>query len=223
VRGQLEADGTLSPAIELSDVAINAPLSEEPFRFNGSGDPKLPGAPTLPERSEPPVLELPPTGAGDGDDMNCEVWHTFRISDNAALIIWRRSAPIAKTNEAPDWLSGITMFASDPFTSKPFGSDPRGVRELRHHWVHQSNAADKWNWSLVVPADGKSLGCAEVFLRVEAPKSLTTLDATPLSFREQDLRELLHAAQSAMLPANSQEVSLPYLQAVGAKLPSGGH
>jgi outer membrane lipoprotein-sorting protein len=219
VRGQLEADGTLSPSIELT-VAINVPLSDELFRFNGPEDPKLAGAPALRERTESPVLDLPPTASGDGDDMHCEVWYTFRISDNAALIIWRRSAPVAKTNEAPDWLSGITIFASDPFTSKPFGSVPRGVRELRHHWVHQSNAADKWNWSLVVPADGKSLGHAEVFLRMEAPQSLTTLDVTPLSFRENDLRDLLSAAQRLMLPSNSADVSLPYLQAIGRKLAS---
>ena len=32
VRGQLEADGTLSPAFELTDVAINVPLPDELFR-----------------------------------------------------------------------------------------------------------------------------------------------------------------------------------------------
>jgi outer membrane lipoprotein-sorting protein len=219
VRGELQADGTMSPSIELTDVAINVPLSDELFRFNGS-DPKLPGAPAPRESTEPPELVLTPTASNGDDDMHCEVWHAVRISDNAALVIWRRSVPTAKANEAPDWLSGVTMFASDPFTSKPFGSVPQGVRELRHHWVHQSNAADKWNWSLVVPADGKSLGHAEVFLRMEAPKSLTTLDATPLSFRENDLRDLLSAAQRLMLPGNSADVSLPYLQAIGRKLAS---
>jgi len=217
VRNQLEADGTLSPTIELTDVAINVPLPDELFRFDGSEHPKVAGPSALPERTEPPMLDLTPTAAGGGDDIQCDVWHTLRISVNAALIIWRRSAPTAKTDEASDWLSGITMFASNPF-----GSDPQGERELRHHWVHQSNAADRWNWSLVVPADGKPLGHADIFLRLRAPKSLTTLGLTPLALRENDLRELLRAAQSSMLPSNSADLSLPYLQAVGRKLASGG-
>jgi outer membrane lipoprotein-sorting protein len=211
VRGQLEADGTLSPALELTDVAINVPLPDELFRFDDSVHPHVVGTPALHEDTEPPVLDLAPT-MRSGDDGGFDLWHALRISDKAALIIWRRSAPTAKTDEPPDWLSGITMFASDSHEE----------RELRHHWLHQSNAADHWNWSVVVPADGKPLGHADIFLRMRAPRSLTTLGLTPLAFQENDLRELLHAAQSAMLPANSPDVSLPYLQAVGSKLASGG-
>ncbi len=220
VRGQLEADGTLSPAIELTEVAINVPLPDDLFRFDGSGHPQAAGTPALHEETEPPVLDLAPTVDGSNDDVRCSVWQTLRISDKAALIIWRRSVPTAKTEEAPDWLSGISLFASDPFTSNPFGANSRGERELRHHWVYQSNAPDHWNWSLVVPADGKPLGDAEIVLRMRAPRSLSTFGLTPLRFQENDLRELLHAAQSAMLPGNSPEVSLRYLQAVGAKLTS---
>ncbi len=220
VRGQLEADGTLTPAFELTDVAINVPLPDELFRVDDGVHPQVLGTPALHEETDPPVLDLTPTAAGGGDDVQCEVWQSLRISDKAALIIWRRTAPRAKTDEAPDWLSGISMFASDLSTSNPFGPDSHGARELRHHWVYQSNAADHWNWSLVAPADGKPLGHAELFLRMEAPKSRATLGLTPLAFQENDLRELLHAAQTSMLPTNVPEVSLPYLQAVAGKLAS---
>jgi outer membrane lipoprotein-sorting protein len=210
VRGQLEVDGTLSPSFELTDVAINVPLPDELFRFDDSVHPHVVGTPALPKDTEPPVLDLAPT-MRSGYDEGFDLWHALRISDKAALIIWRRSAPTAKTDAPPDWLSGIIMFASDSHEE----------RELRHHWVHQSDAADHWSWSLVVPADGKPLGHADIFLRMRAPNSLTTLGLTPLGFQENDLRELLRAAQSSMLPSNSADISLPYLQAVGSKLASG--
>jgi len=207
VRSQVDANGTLSPEIELTEIAINVPLPEELFRFQGPEDPKLAAGQT-----EPPVLFVAPTAGGskgnDGEEVRCDVWHALRISDAAALVIWRRSAPTAKGDEAPDWLSGITMLALGP----------QGKRELRHHWVYQSNSPDRWSWSLVVPADGKPLGQAEIFFRLRAPRSLTSVGVTPLSFRENDLRELLRAAQGLMLPRNSAEVSLPYLQAVARKV-----
>jgi len=210
VCGQLDADGSLSPAMELTDVAINVPLPDDLFRFDGSGHPQAVGTPPLHDETEPPVLNLAPTVDASGQDLRCAVWHALRISDTAALIIWRRSAPAAKADETADWLSGITLAVSDP----------HGDRELRHHWVYQSQAADRWNWSLVVPADGKPLGRAEINLKVRDARSLSTMGLTPLRLPEQDLRELLHAAQSSMLPANSPEISLPYLQAVAGKLAS---
>ncbi len=209
VRSQPDAHGTLSPAIELTEIAVNIPLPEELFRFAGPEDPALAGTG---EQAEPPALFVAPTAGGskedDGETIRCDVWQALRISETASLVVWRRSAPVAKNGQAPDWLSGITLFALDP----------HGKRELRHHWVHQSNAADHWNWSLVVPTDGKPLGHAEIFLSVRTPRSLTTVGAISLRLQEYDLRDLLHAAQAVMLPGNSPEITLPYLQAVAGKL-----
>jgi hypothetical protein len=52
------------------------------------------------------------------------------------------------------------------------------------------------------------------------PRSRLTVGLTPLRFKEDDLRQLLRAAQRSMLPASTTEVSLPYLQAVARKLSS---
>jgi hypothetical protein len=139
-----------------------------------------------------------------------DFWYALRISDNAALVIWRRSAPDAQADTAPDWLSNLTMAVSDS----------REDRALRHQWIYQSLAADRWNWSLVVPADGKSFGRSQVLFRLGPPKSITTLEMTPLRLCEDDRRRLLRAAQDAMLPKSLTEISHPYLQAVARKLSS---
>jgi hypothetical protein len=152
---------------------------------------------------------LAPSGSALNGSEKLEFWQALRISDNAALIIWWRSAPVAQT-DAPDWLSNMTMVATSS----------GGDRALRHHWIYQSNAADRWNWSLVVPADGRSLGRGQIRFTLQAPRWVGTLHMMPLRLREDDLRRLLRAAHDAILPNNVPEISLPYLQAVARKLAS---
>jgi outer membrane lipoprotein-sorting protein len=208
VRGELEADGTLLPRTELTDIAVNVPLADDLFRFNGPEDAGKQNAHQA--TSEPLALEMSPTGAGSNGEETLETWFALRIADNAALVVWRRSAPAAQADAPPDWLSGVTMDIPDP----------RGDRNLRHQWVYQSNSPDRWNWSLVVPADGKPLGRGEINLTLRAPRSRTTLGLVALRFNEEDLRRLLRAAHHSMLPTSVAEVSLPYLQAVARKLAS---
>jgi outer membrane lipoprotein-sorting protein len=210
VRDELEADGKLSHEMELTDIAVNVPLADELFRFNGLDDAKQthPNASQLP--NEPLLLDASPTGSGSSGDERLEAWQSLRISDSAALVVWRRSAPAVQAVAAPDWLSGVTMNVRDP----------RGDRELRHHWVYQSNSPDRWNWSLVVPVDGKPLARGEINLKMQSPRSRTALGLTALRFKEGDLRQLLQAAQRSMLPSTASDVSLPYLQAVARKLAS---
>jgi outer membrane lipoprotein-sorting protein len=210
VRDDLEPDGKLSHEMELAEIAVNVPLADELFRFNGPENPKQTRPNALQRPNEPLLLDTSPTGSGSSGDEKLEAWQSLRISDNAALVVWRRSAPAVQGGAAPDWLSGVTMNVRDP----------RGDRELRHHWVYQSNSPDRWNWSLVVPADGKPLARGEINFTMRSPRSRTTVGLTPLRFKEDDLRQLLRAAQRSMLPATASDVSLPYLQAVARKLAS---
>jgi hypothetical protein len=137
-------------------------------------------------------------------------WYAWRVSDNAALVFWRRSTPAALANAPPDWLSDLTMVVPDS----------RGDRALRHQWVYQSQSAYRWNCSLVVPADGKSLGRSQVRFTLRPSRAAATLAMTPLRFSADDCRRLLHAAHEAMLPKTAAEISLPDLQAMARKLPS---
>jgi outer membrane lipoprotein-sorting protein len=210
VRDELEADGKLSHETELTDIAVNVPLAAELFHFNGPEDVKQtrPNAPQA--ANEPLLLDTSPTGSGSSADAKLEAWQALRIADNAALVVWRRSAPVAQADAAPDWLSGVKMNVRDS----------RGDRELRHQWVYQSTSPDRWNWSLVVPADGRPLGRGEINFTMRSPRSRLTVGLTPLRFKEDDLRQLLRAAQRSMLPTSATEVSLPYLLAVARKLSS---
>jgi hypothetical protein len=210
VRDELKPDGKLSHEMELAEIAVNVPLADELFRFNGPENLKQ-KRPDAPRRiSEPLALDLSPTGSGASGDEKLEAWQALRISENAALVVWRRSAPAAQADSAPDWLSGVKMNMRDS----------RGDRELRHQWVYQSNSPDRWNWSLVVPADGKPFGRVEINFTMRSPRSRLTAGLTPLRFKEDDVRQLLQAAQRSMLPTSAAEVSLPYLQAVARKLSS---
>jgi len=210
VRDDLEPDGKLSRETELAEIAVNVPLADELFRFNRPENPKQ----TRPNASQPPneplLLDTSPTGSGSSGDEKLEAWQSLRISDNAALVVWRRSAPVAQADATPDWLSGVKMNVRDS----------RGDCELRHQWMYQSNSPDRWNWSLLVPADGKPLGRGEINFTMRSPRSRLTVGLTPLRFKEDDLRQLLRAAQRSMLPATASDVSLPYLQAVARKLAS---
>jgi outer membrane lipoprotein-sorting protein len=209
MREETDASGKTSPAMELTEIAVNVPLADELFRFDGpkQAQPTGPAAPQ--PTTAPPVLDLAPSGSALNGSEKLEFWQALRISDNSALIIWWRSAPVAQT-DAPDWLSNMTMVATSS----------GGDRALRHHWIYQSNAADRWNWSLVVPADGRSLGRGQIRFTLQAPRWVGTLHVMPLRLREDDLRRLLRAAHDAILPNNAPEISLPYLQAVARKLSS---
>jgi outer membrane lipoprotein-sorting protein len=235
LRNEVDADGTTAPSMELAEIAVNVPLADELFLVDaakqsprpGEGEapaeplssgrekvtarqePRPPSSPA-PQATAPPPLELASKGGAYNGNEKLEPWYALRISDNAALVIWRRSAPITKSDAAPDWLANLTMAVPDF----------RGGAAVRHQWIYQSRDADHWNWSLVVPADGKSLGRGQIRLRLRGEQWIGSVSLMPLRLREDDLRQLLHAAQDAMLPKSMEEVSLPYLQAVARKLAS---
>jgi outer membrane lipoprotein-sorting protein len=232
VHDRLDAKGKTTPQMELTDIEVNIPLADALFRFDGpkktqtvqdwmrrslgleEPEPAPAPAPPAPSVEQPaparPFLGLDPNGIAQSGDVRLEFWDAVRVSDNAALVIWRRSVPPAQADAALDWLSNLTMVVPES----------RGDRALRHQWIYQSLAADRWNWSLVVPADGKSLGRSQVRLTLRSRRSVTTMEMTPLRLCEDDRRQLLRAAHDAMLPKTFPEISLPYLQAVARKLAS---
>jgi outer membrane lipoprotein-sorting protein len=233
VHEKLDAQGKTSPEMELTEIAVNIPLADELFRFDGAKQTQTwqdwirrsvgfeepeqappPAAPTPAAEQQAttarPLLNFNATRIFLSSGVRLDFWYALRISDNAALVLWRRSAPAAQTDTVPDWLSNLTMVVPDS----------GGDRSLRHQWIYQSLAEDRWNWSLVVTADRKSFGRGQIRFRLGSPDSVVSLETIPLRLREDDLRQLLRAAHDAMLPKSLPEISLPYLQAVARKLSS---
>ena len=206
----LDANGISIQGTELTEISVNTPLADSLFEYHppdgqpaGAENKKI-------EAKAPATLDATPRGMGSGFGSFLSIWYGFRISDQAVLLVWRRSAPTAKQPDGnPDWLAGITMWIPDP----------AGKRPVRQAWLHESNSAERWNWMLVVPADGKPLGDrGEIHIKMIAPKSRTEMPVSALRFRDEELRPLLTEARRATLTDDAREMSLDDLRAQAREL-----
>jgi len=208
VRDELAADGKLSDEMELTEISVNAPLADDLFRAKGQDAGKLSGRDELQKGKEPPPLDVTPTSSGSSDGSKLEAWQALRIADNAVLVVWRRSAPVLGADGAGDWLSDITLFLPEP----------NGRRPVRHAWLSPPTSAERWSWSLVVPADGKPLGRGEINLALKARRGSTLLRLMGLRFNDAELGQLLAAARLSTLGDDAPEMSLADLRAQARKL-----
>jgi len=199
VRHEMDGSGKVTDEIDLTDISVNAPLSDDLFRRPGSGAEKSSKLGELHNGTEPPPLDASPFGSVSSGEIKLEVWYALRISDNAALLIWRRSRPHTGGDASPDWLSDMTFTIAEP----------SGKRPARHAWLDQSDSPDKWNWSLVVPADGKPLGPNGINLTLVR----TSLVFLALRFNDEELEQILTAAQNATLGRAAELMSLADLRA----------
>ena len=81
-------------------------------------------------------------------------------------------------------------------------------RAVRHAWLHQSGSADKWNWSLVVPADGKPLGRDTISFALQGRRGSASMEFAVLRFRDDDLQILLRAARVSTLDPGTAAMPL---------------
>jgi hypothetical protein len=208
VRDELAADGKLTGELELSEISVNVPLADDLFRGKGQHAEKPSSRDELQQGKEPPLLDATPTSSGSSDGSKLEAWQTLRISDSAVLVVWRRSAPTPRADGSDAWLSDITL-------SLP---EPTGMRPVRHAWLSPPTSAERWSWSLVVPADGKPLGRGEINLTLKGRRGVTSLGLAALRFNDEELRQLLTAARHATLGDDAPEMSLADLRAQARKL-----
>jgi len=187
---------------------VNTPLADDLFRAKGQDAEKPAGRDELQKGAEPPLLDATPTGSGSSDGSKLEGWQALRIADNAALVVWRRSAPALGADGAGDWLSDVMLCLPGP----------NGKRAVRHAWLSPPTSAERWSWSLIVPVDGKPLGRGEINLALKARRGSTSFGLMALRFNDEELRQLLTAARLSTLGDDAPEMSLDDLRAQARQL-----
>ncbi|HVU88499.1 MAG TPA: DUF2092 domain-containing protein [Pirellulales bacterium] len=199
-------DGTTRRDSEYDEISVNIPLDDSLFEFTPPADykslvPAIDGEAGADATVEPP-LDVTPRTSGAGFDSHYGMWHSFRLSDRSALVIWSRSQP--EPAEGPvDWLSNIEFTV---------GKDRPAPR---HAWIYQAGEADKWNWSLISAADGPfSDRLDAISFKMRGPRFEGNDYAFPLRFADADLEKILAAAAAGMLPADAPHHSLAALRAL---------
>jgi hypothetical protein len=205
---ELMPDGTTRRVKELEKIEVNVPLDDKLFELAAPDGFKVVADESV---VDPTTLSSWYTSAGFGGDKKLEVWHAFRITDAAALVVWRRSKPEEKEDGTSDWLSGMTFSI--------FGDDRK--RDVRHNWVYQSRSPDVWSWSLVATADGPLADRGGVRINLKSKPLHATMDMIPLRFPEQGLERIIEAAVRATLPEDAPRFKLEHLVTLAEPLTRG--
>ncbi len=209
-RDEILPDGSTRRIQEFEEIPVNIPLDDKLFEFAPPEGFKIV---TADGAADPTALSTRYTSAHYGGDKKLEFWHTFRITEGAALFVWRRSAPQVADDGTSDWLSGVTFSI--------YGDDRQ--RSVVHDWVYQSRSPDVWNWSLVAVADGPFPERGGVTLRlITEDLNAMNLDATmrmiPLRFPERGLERIVEAAARATLPDDAPQFKLEHLRVLAGQL-----
>jgi hypothetical protein len=214
IRDEVGADRKVLHEMELNEISINTPLDDDLFRpkdrvlTDEANALRFSNDEVSPANNETQRLDAAPTSSGSAGGAKLEAWYALQIADKAALVVWRRSAPAAGPDGKQDWLANMQL--------ELHGSTAK--RAVRHAWLHQSGSADKWNWSLVVPVDGKQLGRDSIHLALQSGRGSMSIELPPLRFRDDDLQKLLRAARLSTLGAGTAEMPLATVRARAKKL-----
>jgi outer membrane lipoprotein-sorting protein len=199
-------DGKIEHDSDYSEISVNVALADELFSTVApAGYERLGDAPE--ETATDVPLSMASTGSCSGGfDQTLAAWHTFRITDNAALVIWRRSVPKPAADGSLDWLSQMEMTVSEPKCA------------VRHTWLYQSRSPEIWNWSLVADVD-RQLPDPGIFeFKLVAERFVGTLGLYALRFPDDQLDQILKAAGAAALPEGAPRHSLTALRAKALEL-----
>jgi hypothetical protein len=202
-------DGTMRPTEVIDEIAVNVTLADELFRTPAPAGYQVL---SLGEQAPPAeTISTTPTASGSAFGASLETWHALRISEQAALVVWRRSTPQARRGRPGDWLDDVQ-----------FKLDESDVRKLTHTWVHQSGAADRWNWSLLTVDSGKLELRDSILLELSNHGSVVAEQMLVLRLDEEMLREVVAAAGKAMLPEDAARPSLADLREQAKQLAASG-
>jgi hypothetical protein len=202
---EILGDGSTRRIQEFEEIAVNVPLDDKLFEFTPPQGFKINASP---DAVEPTTLSTQYTSATFTGDKKLEVWHAFRITDRAALLVWRRSAPEVADDGTSDWLSGVTF--------STFGDDRK--QRVEHDWVYQSRTPDVWNWSLVAVGDGPLPDRGGVGIRLVSKPFSSSMEMVPLQFPEQGLARIVEAAAAATLPEDGPRFKLEHLRTLADSL-----
>ena len=204
-------DGSTRRVQEFEEIAVNVPLDDKLFEFTPPE-----GFKTVTAAGAVDATALSPryTSASYGGDKKLEIWHTFRITDHAALVVWRRSAPEVADDGTSDWLRGVTFSV--------FGDDRQ--RNVQHDWLYQSRSTDVWppinvwSWSLVA-VDGAPLpDRGGIRLELKSAPLNSRMDMIPLRFPDKGLERIIEAAARATLPDDGPQFTLEQLRVLADQL-----
>jgi hypothetical protein len=202
---QIRPDGATAQDTDYNEISVDVPLADELFApVPPPGYQRLGNAPA--ENEKPVPLSLAPTGSACGGDQMLAAWHTLRITDNVALVTWRRSAPKPAADGTLDWFSQMKIVLDEP----------KGT--ARHAWLYQSGSPDIWNWSLVAVVDRQLPDPGIFSLELRTEQSISTMGMCALRFPDDQLEQILKAAADAALPEGAPRYSLAELRAKALEL-----
>jgi outer membrane lipoprotein-sorting protein len=210
VREELDGTGKLTDELELTEIQVNVSLADEAFRGVKSSDGTKPNATDSQAAPNPLALKVSAIESASSEEGQLEAWYALQVSNNTALVIWRRSQARGPA-------------AADPLADLSFNfADPNGDRPVRHTWVDRAKRADDWSWSLVASADGKAIDQSLMRIVMEAKHSRLTLSLPSLRFDDRELEQIVIAAGHATLGRSAEEVKLRDLRELADKLPANG-
>lgn len=189
VHDEVQSDGTTRRIMEFDDISLNLPLADQLFSFAAPEGYKTLN-PMPAKADQQALLEPMPNYSASSNGDTLEVWQAFRISDDAGLLLWRRSTPRANGDAARDWLSNIEMKLVAPQQNVT----------LHHAWLYQAESPEQWNWSLVAMKDGRWPDHAAIRLELRGRQGRSTLEILALRFSDQELAQLVMEASRATLP-----------------------
>jgi outer membrane lipoprotein-sorting protein len=207
VHDEVRADGTTRRTMEFDDIFLNLPLADQLFAFAAPEGYKT-LTPT-PAKADPrPLLDPTPNLSASGSgDTTLEAWQAFRITDDAGLLIWRRSAPVSKGDGTRDWLSNVEIKLVAPQHNGTLG----------HAWLYQSDSSEGWNWSVVAMKGGRWPNQAAIRLEVHGKQVGLALELVALRFSDQELERLVIEASRTTLP-EAHQYSLEEIRKQARKL-----
>jgi hypothetical protein len=207
---EVQPDGTSRPTREYEEISADVPLSDEVFNF-AQPEGYTPTESKADVQADTKLLDMHWVAAGYGGDTKLEAWHALRVADNAAVILWRRSAPVGTAEGSPNWLSDMTIKLSN-------ADDPR---EVRHVWLYESQSPDHWNWSLVAVSEGQLSDRDSINIELTSEKSSHTVGFSPLRFPDPLLDQIIAAAGRETLPEGGPKLSLDSIRAQAPPLSPG--
>ena len=212
--------GKRTKTLEMTEIIVNGDLPDSVFAFTPpagytdlaavyrAANPGTPPGPPLEIPAAEKRLAITPheTSSAHGGNHSLFVWNGFRLTDDTALIVWKRTAPTAEQDGSLDWLQGIDWKFRN-------AKEPRG---LKHQWVHPPQP-DQWLWSLVKTTDGRPFDVGVILMQFHGVGFKSTLDIIPLQSSDPQLDQIIREAAKSISPMPTPEITLESLRGEAAR------